>query len=78
MAGLLQVVTYVNNSDKALVYWFERGSTVKLALRCVGIDKRTAAIFKKKTIKLLDKQPRSNSNRAHDHGHDVDLSGRCI
>lgn len=42
------VVTYVNKSDKSLIYWYEKGSGMKRALRCVGIDKRTAAMVEKK------------------------------
>lgn len=55
ISSLTQVVNYVNKSDKSLVYWYERGSNMKLALRCVGIDKRTSTMVEKKTTKIAGK-----------------------
>lgn len=52
VSSLLQVVTYVNKSDKSLIYWYEKGPGMKRALRCVGIDKRTAAMVEKKSKKI--------------------------
>lgn len=49
LSSLLRVVKYVNKTDKALIYWLQKGDTLKLALRCVGIDKRTDAIVERKT-----------------------------
>lgn len=55
VSSLLQVVTYVNKSDKSLIYWYEKGPGMKRALRCVGIDKRTAAMVEKKSTKITGK-----------------------
>lgn len=52
VSSLLQVVNYVNKSDKSLIYWFEKGPGMKRALRCEGIDKRTAAMVEKKSRKI--------------------------
>lgn len=55
VSSLLQVVTYVNKSDKSLIYWYEKGPGMKRALRCVGIDKRTAAMVERKSAKITGK-----------------------
>jgi predicted nucleic acid-binding Zn-ribbon protein len=49
LSSLLDVVKYVNKADKALIYWVEKGGALKLALRCIGVDKRTEAIARRKT-----------------------------
>lgn len=67
VSSLLQVVTYVNKSDKSLIYWYEKGPGMKRALRCVGIDKRTAAMVEKKSTKITGKAAkwnRSSTDRA--------------
>lgn len=55
VSSLLLIVTYVNKSDKSLIYWYEKGSGMKRALRCVGIDKRTATMVEKKNTKITEK-----------------------
>lgn len=55
VSSLLLVITYVDKSDKSLIYWYEKGSGMKRALRCVGIDKRTAAMVEKKNTKITGK-----------------------
>lgn len=54
-ANLLAIVKYVNKADKALVYWYEKGSTIKSGLRFIGVDKRTDSIILKKTKKIKAK-----------------------
>ena len=53
--SLLDVIQYVNEADRALIYWYEKGTTVKMALRLVGMDKRTKSIVAKKTQKMKTK-----------------------
>lgn len=61
LSSLLQVVNYVNKSDKSLIYWYEKGPGMKRALRCVGIDKRTAAIVEKKSREITGKAAKVES-----------------
>lgn len=58
LSSLLHVVKYVNKADKALIYWVEKGGGLKLALRCIGVDKRTQAIAKRKTKNIQNQVSR--------------------
>jgi hypothetical protein len=64
LSGLLEVTKYVNKTDKALIYWVEKRSVVKLALRCVGVDKRTQVIVKTKTTHI-----QSQVSKVENHFH---------
>jgi hypothetical protein len=52
LLSLIQLADYVYKTDKALVYWVEKGKPVKLLLRCIGVDKRTDALVARKTTKV--------------------------
>jgi len=55
LAGLLSLVDHVSRTDRALLYWVEKGKSVKTLLRCVGMDKRTDTIVEKKSAKMKKK-----------------------
>jgi hypothetical protein len=44
LSALVKLVERVAKTDHRLVYWYEKRGSVKLMLRCVGVDKRTNAI----------------------------------
>ena len=52
LTSFIHLIKFVKKTDKTLVYWVEKGSGVKTALRCIGVDKRTETIVKKKTIRI--------------------------
>lgn len=72
-AGLLSVIKYVNKADKALLYWYEKGNTMKKALRCVGIDKRTDSIVERKTKKI--KQETAKTEKQFNRTGEVFFNG---
>jgi hypothetical protein len=49
LSGLAKVIKYVNRTDRALIFWVEKGSALKTALRFIGIDQRTQTIVRRKT-----------------------------
>jgi hypothetical protein len=49
LSSLVKVIKYVNRTDRALIFWVEKKSGLKTALRCIGIDRRTEVIILKKT-----------------------------
>jgi chromosome segregation ATPase len=49
LSSLVKVIKYVNRTDRALIFWVEKESGLKTALRCIGIDRRTEVIILKKT-----------------------------
>lgn len=53
--SLLCIIKYVSKADKTLIYWHAEGTTLKTALRLVGMDKRTDAIAEKKLQKIKAK-----------------------
>lgn len=53
--SLLDIVRYVSKADKALIYWYEKGTAMKTALRLVGMDKRTGSIIEKRSKKIKTK-----------------------
>jgi hypothetical protein len=52
MRSLFEVISHVRAADKTLVDWHHRSDKLKLALRFVGLDRRTASVVEKKTDKL--------------------------
>jgi methyl-accepting chemotaxis protein len=55
LSSLVKVIKYVNRTDKALIFWVEKGGALKVALRYIGIDRRTQTIVRKKTAIIKDK-----------------------
>lgn len=63
--SLKSVVKYVNKADKNLVYWYEKGDNMKLALRCIGVDKRTSAVIKTETRRIKGKAAETEAKFEH-------------
>lgn len=55
MTSLFEVIVYVRKADKHLVEWHHRSDNLKVALRWIGVDRRTTAVVEKKTKKLKAK-----------------------
>lgn len=54
-SSLLCIIKYVSKADKTLIYWHAEGSTLKTALRLVGMNKRTDSIAEKRLQKIKEK-----------------------
>jgi hypothetical protein len=52
LRSLEHLVNKVLKTDKALIYWVERGSSTKLLLRCIGINRKTKNVIAKTTEKV--------------------------
>lgn len=52
MKGLFEVIICVRKADKKMVDWHHRSDSLKVALRYLGLDRRTATVIDKKTKKL--------------------------